>query len=595
MWDSNCGGGCNNPGGCPPPCNITDNRPYCIYYGVNTGGCTGPYCSCCPGLKENSSGTCLCPCPDIDAGTPGLVTYTSPAPPTNEIKLDNNGQVVITWDREENKKADKYEYRVVKEGSTTPLCTAENYATCGTTDGHFDPQRRIVFYPNVNGGNRYTVYVRGKNTSCNETKYSNWATATFTITDDIDTEYHLSTDGSCTGDNPVNPGRSGARGVVTVTGGAGVNASRTINGSQTTKTINVPYWPNPLGNYTVTLTPGEYAPGQAYSCTCPNGCVFNGTGSPTANPLKFYVSTTDLSNTAWYQVKNGNVLAHASGGTAVYDPIPTTTCSEPACIPTMITKDKDNTPDSAGIAMTGGGSIDSSDEQGSQTGYVTDRATQAFAVGTGSDIKENYDYFYRQYSMAQYEKWSAADKDDFASTSNDARKPDLEPLGGKRAYYRDGDLTIQSQWSVGSNEKLVIFVHGNLTIADPAGVESLIDVTEGGFLAFIVSGDITIESSVGNANLDNTTSNIEGVYIADGIFTVESKGAAAGGDKRFVAEGTYVGWNRVVLERDFSDGGARKAENNTRPAELFVFRPDFVLNVPERMAKPAYLWQEAAP
>ena len=181
--------------------------------------------------------------------------------------------------------------------------------------------------------------------------------------------------------------------------------------------------------------------------------------------------------------------------------------------------------------------------------------------------------------------------DDFTGTASDARKPSHPPING-RAYFHAGDMTIQNPWTIQAGEQFVIFVDGDLTLRDPGSAGQLIQVEPGGFLAFIVSGDITVATNVGNSDLDTTTANIEGVFIADGVLTVQSQGEVAGGDDRFVGAGTFVGWGGVQLQRDFSDGATRRAENNARPVELFVYRPDFVLNAPARMKTPRYIWQE---
>jgi len=80
-------------------------------------------------------------------------------------------------------------------------------------------------------------------------------------------------------------------------------------------------------------------------------------------------------------------------------------------------------------------------------------------------------------------------------------------------------------------------------------------------------------------------SSVEGVYIADRIIIA---GGLAGGDLKFIGQGTFVGWNGVTLGRSFADVNS----NDTSPTELFMFRPDFVQNVPERMTRPLYSWQE---
>jgi hypothetical protein len=138
----------------------------------------------------------------------------------------------------------------------------------------------------------------------------------------------------------------------------------------------------------------------------------------------------------------------------------------------------------------------------------------------------------------------------------------------------------------------VVFIDGNLTITDPADVDQLTDVAEGGFLAFIVSGDILVSETVGNETLTDDTANLEGIFIADGTITIESRGEALGGDDRFVGEGSFVSWNRVAMDRDFSDGAGREVQNRSIPTETFIFRPDFVKNVPPVLTRPHSIWQE---
>ncbi len=74
-----------------------------------------------------------------------------------------------------------------------------------------------------------------------------------------------------------------------------------------------------------------------------------------------------------------------------------------------------------------------------------------------------------------------------------------------------------------------------------------------------------------------------------------SRGPTAGGDGKFVGEGTFVGWNGIVLERDYDDYAGRKVENNYTPTESFRYRPDFLLNAPEEIKVPRYIWREVAP
>lgn len=281
------------------------------------------------------------------------------------------------------------------------------------------------------------------------------------------------------------------------------------------------------------------------------------------------------SSLAWWQSKAGSVYAGVSSGTALLSTIIDSFCVAPTCSAQLVAPDSTSQAYSEGLALTGGGTL---------SGFNKVNTSNSASIGTAaSRYFETYSFFYRKTNLG------ANPVDDFAGSATDAQKP----ATGKEAYFHDGDLTIQDQWDITSGQSFVVFVDGNLTLSDTSNVGELIKVAEGGFLAFIVSGNITIANDVGNTTLTNTTGNVEGVYIADGTITVASKGAAAGGDERFIGEGTFVGWSGVELDRDYSDGGARAAENNTKPVEQFVYRPDLVKNAPEVMKHPHSIWQES--
>ncbi len=356
---------------------------------------------------------------------------------------------------------------------------------------------------------------------------------------------------------------------------------------------NVPI--NPDGTYgPIEISAGydtlELTPDSIYSCACPSGCSYVIEPGTTVT-RNFYVNS---SKEAWWQSMGGQIYAGQATGNAIASLIPITTCEASAiCTPAISAQDNCvNNPDceadvlTSGIAITGGGAIDSSDEIDNQTGYINERTSPTYVTGSiTTKMVENYDYFYRHYSMGAAEA-------NFPGSETDAEKPPALAEGDK-PYMTTGNLSIDTHaWNVTTGEQIVIFVNGNLTIDDSTGIEQLITVEKGGFLAFIVSGDIIITPNVGNSDITSTTPNIEGVYITNGNINIGSRGEAAGGDYTFVGSGTFVGWSGINLSRDYSDGGGRKAENNDKPVELFIYRPDFVENIPEEMKKTNYVWQE---
>jgi len=256
----------------------------------------------------------------------------------------------------------------------------------------------------------------------------------------------------------------------------------------------------------------------------------------------------------------------------------TAECVAPACIRSLLKQDSANTTLTDGFAVVGSGTIDAN-------GLITTQRSQNIYSSntTKTRYQEKYEFFYRNSGL------DSNPLSDFTGSEADALKPSFN--SNDIVYFQSGNLTIQSQWSVASGETYVVFVDGDLTFTD-GGNDQLIDVAQGGFLAFIVSGDIIVEESLGNSNFTDTTANLEGVYIADGSLTIASRGQAAGGDDRFVGEGVFVGWSGVNLNRDYSDGSNRSLENNDKPIELFVYRPDLLVNMPDIMLVPIRIWQE---
>lgn len=275
-------------------------------------------------------------------------------------------------------------------------------------------------------------------------------------------------------------------------------------------------------------------------------------------------------NFAWWQVWGGHFAAANDFGYVIRSLIPNISiCIEPSCFPYLSVTDRDRSDKSDGFPFLGGGEVLANDQ-------ISDREEQVYVTNTStSRLRETYSYFYSRYSLG------FSPEDDFQYIDLDA----LEPTILKESYFHSGDMIIQSPWNVTEGESYVIFIDGDQYIEDPLSIGELITVEEGGFLAFIVSGDINIADSIGHSTLTNTSGNIEGVYIADGTITIMSNGST---DKRFIGEGTFVGWTDVEMLRDFGD----EMNNQQFPTETFVYRPDFVRYTPEKMKRPQMIWQE---
>ncbi len=372
---------------------------------------------------------------------------------------------------------------------------------------------------------------------------------------------------TCTTLGPLEPYTDG--GTVTLEG-SGLSANVAADG---TFSLSGPA----SGNSRVNFNPVD--PNE--QCVCPNNgqCQHVSLSSP-YSPIRFFVRPFDVRD-AWWQVEGGHIMAEDT----VASQIPVEPCEfDTSCDPYLTLPGVPGNGETAGIVVvadTNPAAVDTSDASGSQSNQV---AQAGNAVVRGSEIagtRENYDYFYRSFSIGI----NPAQDTSIEPLAN-APKPTAAPLNG-RAYVANGNVTINNAtWNVGAGENIVVFVDGDLNIRND------IQVAEGGFLGFMVSGDITIDQNVCQPNHLSKEPVVEGIYLADGVFTVESR---PNGDCKFVGGGVFVGWSGVDLQRDFRNAGNQETWNGQAPTELFIYRPDLVFNMPDRMSRPLYQWQEVAP
>lgn len=300
---------------------------------------------------------------------------------------------------------------------------------------------------------------------------------------------------------------------------------------------------------------------------------------------------------SWFQVIGGNIRAEGADSPAIQSRIPPTCTAAATCTPYLLRKNAAGTGGSSGFAVTGesgssGGTVVSA-YSGGNLSKLNEEAKNVLSYAKRQAFKENFDYFTnRLYSMgiSPVSDFTAGERADLQKPDPSTKQP---ANSGRGAYYVTGDVTINTAWTVNAGESIVIFVNGNVTI------KNTITVTDGGFLAIIASGNTTIDSSVGTATITSEASQVEGVFITDGLLTIASKSSGNNkvSDLKFVGAGTFVGWSGVNLARDYKDTATPQLglSNNTKPIELFIGRPDFAKNAPDKMKRPLYDWQEVAP
>lgn len=326
----------------------------------------------------------------------------------------------------------------------------------------------------------------------------------------------------------------------------------------------------PVGLSTVEFVTDDASP----VCACPSGSCVYATVSVPETAVRFYYQPVE-DRSAWWQVSGGSIYAGEASLYAVSSQIPDTCILD--CKPFVSLHDQSNTDNSSGSIVTGGGGIDTSSLSGAQASQIDEDNRDYFVQGSQLEgVLENYDFFYRAYSMGM-------DPED--DLSGFTTLPSTEPVNG-RAFFRDGSMIINQPTQLSDARQVVVFIDGNLTISAPIRVDA------GSFLAFIVKGNITVSANVCQSDHDSNTPVVEGVYVANGMITIASQG---GGDCKFVGAGIFAGWSGIDLNRDFRDGGAQQTWNARTPSEFFIYRPDLVANTPERMKRSLLEWQEVAP
>jgi hypothetical protein len=390
--------------------------------------------------------------------------------------------------------------------------------------------------------------------------------------------------------------------------GSGVTSNGAING-----TVNYTI-SNGLvtgSNYQVILTLPTPAPASTstYICDCPAGgddyhCQYAGIGA-NGSP-DFFVKQNTLAN-AWWQTVGGSVYAKGTLQTQ----IPVNTCdADSSCTSALIVGTGSDNSNTSGFAMLGDGGILKTTTAG-ETSHVQsagNRSSTNGASATGvyaTGVKpgnETYDYFTRNLSQTPV---------DVVSLAQLRLKIAALPASttGIFRYTGGGNLAIDASnpLVIPASRRVVVFAPEGLVFSNSTNLASpqLTAVPVGSFLMFITHGDMTVTQALGYTNPatvpTTTNANVTGVFVVDGQIVIQSDGDTAIADRKFIGAGTFVAWDSqnlgtgIVLERNFADSVNGLTQNSTTPAEVFVYRPDFVATFPTELKTAHFNWQELAP
>lgn len=146
----------------------------------------------------------------------------------------------------------------------------------------------------------------------------------------------------------------------------------------------------------------------------------------------------------------------------------------------------------------------------------------------------------------------------------------VKPTSSGVYYDSSISTTLNGDWHVGSNIKAVIIVNGDIHI----NTEEL-TIPVGSSVVFVAKDRIKANPIV---------KKMQGVFLAQGQLVTIDSGVQLEGEGSFISIG-----GGFDLTRNLNNA------NKNTPAERFTYRPDFFINMLERLGESKFSWQEVAP
>ncbi|MEX2722527.1 MAG: hypothetical protein Q6367_001425, partial [Candidatus Freyarchaeota archaeon] len=244
----------------------------------------------------------------------------------------------------------------------------------------------------------------------------------------------------------------------------------------------------------------------------------------------------------WFQTQDGDVYSNLE----IRSKIPATAPS-----PYFSLEGSGRSP---GLINYGGSSVDFGQGSVSQTGWLVNYKS--------SQEEMNYTYLLNKLKI------------DISNPLAD--DVSLETLSSG-VYFINGSKEVNNIWNIPSNTKIVVFINGDLRINKD------IKVPKGSFLALITKGNIIFAKEVANA---------QGWFNSEKQIIISGGGVEDPPSQKiqFKGEGVFIGWQGFQLKRILTP-----QDRSTKPAELFISRPDFWFNAPAEFQTSISIREELFP
>jgi len=374
-------------------------------------------------------------------------------------------------------------------------------------------------------------------------------------------------------------------------------------------------------------------------CLLKSNNYTSGLSSPRSNApeaFQFCLIKGILMHDSWWQTRGGLVFSHGNAtlkppikpAAGLTPPARSSKCDPDVCQPFVVARRLGVDPVAATQtidAHTSSGFLISNanlNPSSPYSGFLSQSTVGGGAMAKNAGIStqptesENYDSFWKKIDQSRNVKSITGSALAAATTTliqfinNDLPENiyTQEGLVITKVARISGDMTLRLNENPGGegpkgitvsqNKRVIVFVEGNLTVTGTPTTttptqHTLITLSNNASIFFIVGGSITFHQNLGFDNLAITDPLVVGIFYADKQLIVAGNGGLTPNDKKFVGAGSFIGREGVQLNRKYdSTEILSKEKNAASPVEMFIHRPDLVLNTPSILMTTMTTWQE---
>ncbi len=548
-----------DPSGCPieggATCPWTDNRPFCVGEGESASFCRSQpgadprYCQCCSGLQENPSGTCVCPAScsiSVRLENYNLrVGETTKAEAYLTIQRGNLQSPGVTFTQRNPTPPNTQVLTFARYPSPTPNAFSSNYSDSSAN-------RQGAYEASVRGEASGSALVRASATVRSDG-------INYTCRADTQSRVNVTVANcSCTPNFSVSLMSGETR--------RGVNIATLSNYSN-------PVTVTTLDNTKLVLLEGEQERDSIQTQTTSGTVIVDMRAKETDQRVLASLNIQSDSSGGGNPCDcNYTVAINPNNYFQAIDADVVSAQDIKSYLPEnvyLLLKKQDTPDDTPGIAFYGRNLT-------LGAGEVSVNNWKANTNITSNYSNYLYPYFAKKTPSEVRTRWEEEGKV-LTSTSIPITRS-LQEIINQEEYIQKGGYywtkvegNIEINQSSNFSSKLILLVDGNLTI------KGNITLSDDGFLMIIASGNVSVDPDVTEVN---------GIIVTNQTFSSGTKGRRL--DNQLIFKGSILA-NKISLQRSLPP------TSPSQPAEIFEYKPNYVLSLPRYYWIKKHKWRETNP